>query len=378
MAAIWGAPGGIELREAGNREALQSGLQAQKLMGDIVAQPAELEYKQSLARAHTADAAEKEASVRATADLRATQMRFLGQRQEEEARAGVAKAAEAQGFRATVADLPQGKLLTKASQADPLEQFANYASKTIPPMELAKLRGEIAGIRQKEAAAGASDATTAKLQFEVDSAQYAQVGNIAGAAAQSEANYNAIMMGRERGLLPPQLSGNYRTDLPVLRAIEVASQDSIKRAKLKLDTLDSESKRRLDQSNQGRIAATVENLKLRGGQLKQDIALATKAGGKYSTEALELKRTQAENLKSLIEARKFKTFTPLPLDAGQQDVGKVFTLADGRLARVVGVRADGKPRLMEYHSGAESPQSGALDESGGNTDVTEGAGDGEY
>ena len=377
MAATWGAPGGIELREAGNREALQSGLQAQKMMGDILAQPAEREYKQSLARAHTADAQAKEAEVRASENLRATQMRFLGQQQEEEARGAAAKEAEGQGFRATVADLPQGKLLTKSSQADPLEQFANYASKTIPPMELAKLRSEIAGIRQKEAAAGASNATAAKRQFEVDAARYEQVGNIAGAAAQSEANYNAIMLGRERGLLPPQLSGNYRTDLPILRAIELASQDSIKRAKLKLDTLESESKRRLDQSNQGRIAATVENLKLRGKQLKQDAILATKAGGKYSPEALEYQKMKSENLKSQIEARKFKTFLPLPLDAGQLDVGKVFTLADGRLARVVGVRADGKPRLMEYHSGVAPVQPGAADEPD-DSDVTEGADDGEY
>jgi hypothetical protein len=307
-------------------------------------------------------------------------MRYLESRQEEDARKQLSDAAAGQGRLATVADLPEGGSIVKASQADELEKFANFASKTMPPMALAKLRGDIATIKQREAAGASSNATAGLQQYKTQVAQFETLGNLAGAMSSSEASYRAGMMGPQRALLPKELTGNYRTDAPMLRMIEQASQDSIKRAKLNLDTLDSESKRRLDQSNQGRIAETITNLKLRGEQLKQDKTMATKSGGKYSPEAIELRRAQIANQKSLLEARNQRTAPPMPLDPSLIEVGKTYTGAGGVKYDIVGLDAKGKP-IGRLHVQGAFTEPTAYDPAADDTDfadVTEGDSNGRY
>jgi len=382
---MYGATEGIFAQQDANRRSLVSGLDAQQRIGELAMLPAKYEEGQARARIFSAQAGEAEAAASAAQNLQLTQMRYLESKQEDDARKQLADAAAGQGRLATVADLPEGGSIVKASQADDLEKFADFASKTMPPMALAKLRGEIATIKQREAAGASSNATAGLQQYKQRVAQLEVVGNLAGAAAMSEASYRAMMMSPQRAMLPRELTGNYRTDAPMLRMIEQASQDSIKRAKLELDTKESESKRRLDGANMGRISATIDNLRLRGEQLKQDKVMATKSGGKYSPEAIELKKAQIANQKSLLEARNQKTAPPMPLDPKMIEVGKTYTGAGGVKYDIIGLDAKGQPIGRLHAQGAFTEPSKApdaydpnADDSLDNADVTEGVSNGRY
>jgi len=327
---MYGATEGIQAQEESNRRSLAAGLSAQKTLGEIAAQPTDIAYKQALTRTHTATADEAESALAPAKASRDLQLKFLEQRQEDDARKKLTEAAAGQGKQATVADLPPGGSIVRASQADDLEAFAEFARDTMPPMELANLRGEIAEIKRKEAAEVASRAAAGVNEHKQQVAQFQLIGNIAGAAGASEANYRAIMMSPQRQLLPRELTGNWRTDAPMLKAIEMASQDSIKRADLLRTQLDSESKRRLDGARVSEATTRVENLKLTGKTLKRDYEQQTKAGGKYSPEALELKKAQAANARSLTAARDAAAFPPAPLDPAAREFEKAYTARDGK------------------------------------------------
>ena len=356
---------------------MKSGFDAQKDVAELAMMPAKYENEVAQARFNTARAAEAEQGAADAKALRQQEMEFIARRQ-------LSDAAKGAGQIATVADLPKGGSVVRASQAEDLEQMVASASKTLPPSVLAGIQSKIAEIRQKEAAAASSNASAGLNEYKTQVAQFEQLGNLAGAAALSESNYRAVMMSPERAMLPKELTGNYRTDAPMLRMIEQASQDSIKRAKLELDTKDSESKRRLDQANQGRIAATIDNLKVRGQQLKQDRDMATKSGGKYSPEAVELKKAQIANQKSLLEARNQKTFPPMPLDPGLIEVGKTYTGPNGVKYDVVGLDKNDEPLLRKHTQAAYTPPSPEPEpydpyaDDTDMTDVTEGASNGRY
>ena len=358
MADLFGAPVGIIAKQESNRAGLRSGLEAVKTLGEIAAQPTELAYKQSLTRGHVAQAAEQEAQAEAARASRQLQLDFLESRQETDARRQLSEAAASQGRVATVGDLPPGGSVVKASQADELEAFLEFSKGTLPLTEQAKLRNDIAEIKRKEAAGAASAAAAGVNAHKQQVAQFELVGNIAGAAGASEANYRAIMMSPQRTLLPRELTGNYRTDQPILRAIEMASQDSIKRANLARELQDSESKRRLDSARMGEAAARVDKVRLESKALKRDYEQATKTGGKYSKEALDLKRAQTANAISLKQARDAQTYPLLSLDGEDATVGQIYTAANGKLVRVTGKRDDGKPRLESYDNPADAPLAG--------------------
>jgi hypothetical protein len=368
MADLFGAPLGIMAKEESNRATLKSGLEAVKTMGEIAAQPVEMAYKQSLTRTHTAAADAAELAATQARQMQTMQLDWLARRQETQARQQMSEAAAGQGKIATVADLPPGKSVVQASQADDLEAFANFASGTMPPMELAKLRTEIAGIKQKEAAAFSSGASASLNQHKQQVAQFEVVGNVAGAAAANESNYRAIMMSPQRQLLPRELTGNWRTDAPVLRAIEMASQDSIKRANLARELADSESKRRLDGARVSESKARVTTLELTQKTLKRDYEQATKSGGKYSQEALDLKKAQTENAKSLTEARNAKMFPPMPLDPELIEVGKTYTGAGGVKYDITGLDAKGNPIGRVHVQGSFTAP---IDETTDTTDLME-------
>ena len=378
---LYGATAGILAQQEANRQSLDAGLSAQQKMGDLAMLPAKFIKGVADARLSEAQATSAESEAQAAQTLQMTQMRYLETRREAAARKQLSDAAAASGKLATVADLPGSGSVTQASQAEDLEKFADFASDTLPPVALAKVRGEIATIRQREAAGAASNASAGLNNYKQEVARFETVGNLAGAAALSEANYHAMMMSPQRALLPKELTGNYRTDAPVLRMIEQASQDSIKRAKLNQDILNAESKRRLDQANQGRVAATIDNLKLRKTQLTQDISMATKSGGKYSPEAIELKKAQIANQKSLLEARNQKTAPPMPLDPALIEVGKTYTGAGGVKYDIVGLDAKGLPIGRLHVQGAFTEPAEATAPAAEATDyadVTEGESNGRY
>jgi hypothetical protein len=360
MADLWGYAGGVQAANELSNANTFSALKAQEMMGAIAQQPADLAYKQAQARMLTAQATEHEAAAKSQQALLDLQTGFA--EEEQKARKALIDGAASKGVRATVADLPEGGSIIRASAADQLEKFAAYATqKGYPPMALAKVSAEIAAIREKEAIGGRAAAQQAEANQRVVTMKATAAGNTANAALESESNYNAIMMDPEkRAILPPQLTGNYAADRQVLQAISSASQDAIKKADLARKIADSESQRRLNQSNQGKITATIENLKARTITIKKDLEFAEKAGGKYSPEVVQLRKDQAANQRSLTASRDKNTYKPLPLDAGPADVGTVFRLADGSLGRIFGMRPDGKPRIAAYDNPTGLPPAASL------------------
>lgn len=364
MADLFGAPLGIMAKEESNRATLKSGLDAVKTMGEIAAQPTDLAYKQSLTRTHMAAADEAEASAAAARAAERVQLQFIEARAEAGARGQLVDGAASQGRLATVADLPPGGSVSKASAADELEALADFAKGKMPPMQRAKILEKAAEIRQKEAAAASSEASAGVNQYKQEVARLGIVGNLAGSAALNEANYRAVMMSPQRQLLPKELTGNYRTDAPILRAIEVASQDSIKRADLARKQQDSEATRRLTGANISRVNQTLANLQEQGKQIKLDLKQAEKTGGKYGPAAMEAKRLDAENRKSLIAARNAKNFPPAPLDPEGREFDQVYTARDGKTRAVWSLDpATGKGVWMPYTDtsfGEDAPEDADL------------------
>lgn len=327
---LYGATAGIMAQEESNRQALKSGLDAQLQMGKIAAIPSMLKDAAAVAELHQGQADEQAQQNKSAAKMQELYQSWQDGRRETEARKQVSLAGEAAGKIVTVADLPKKGLITQASQADDLEAFAEFASSSLPPTALAEVRKQIADIRQKEAAAGASNARASETQYKEVVARAEQLGNLAGAAAGSEANYNAIMLGPQRAMLPPQLTGNYRLDLPMLRAIEQASQNSIQRVELEQKTLTERSRRGLIKAQTNRAEAGTTKLEAEKKQIKFDYDQAVKTGGKYSPEAVRLKRLQGDNLESLIKARNAQKFPDAPLDPEMREYDKVYTAKDGK------------------------------------------------
>jgi len=129
----------------------------------------------------------------------------------------------------------------------------------------------------------------------------------------------------------------------VLRAIEAASQDSIKRAKQALDVGDSDSRRRLQGAQTAAAVARKELIETRSKALKDDRTLRAKYGGSTSQEAQELKKAQTALARARTEALNNKVAPPLPLDPKLVEIGKTYTAADGLKYDIIGLDAEGNP-----------------------------------
>lgn len=353
MADLFGAPLGIIAKEESNRATLDAGLRAIKAFNDIAAQPVDLAYKQALTRSADSEASTRETALAEAKKAQQLRLDFLSRQQETDARKKLSELAAAQGRIATVGDLPPGGKITQASQASELEQFLEFSKGQLPLAEEVKLRKDVANIKQSEAAAASSSSAAGLNEHKQQVAQFQLVGNIAGAAATDPAAYRALMMSPQRQLLPKELTGDWRTDAPILRAIEMASQDSIKRAEEKRQLADSESRRRVDGARVAQAAAQIVNLQFTGKKLKRDFEQETKQGGKYSPEAAALKKAQTANAISLKEARDALTYPLLSLSEADVTIGQVYRAANGKLVRAVGLREDGKPRLVAYDNPAD-------------------------
>jgi hypothetical protein len=358
MPELFGAPNGIIAKQ----DYQNQGLQAQRLMGDIAMQPAELQTKQAQARLYAAEAGAKEATNAQAQRMADLESQFM--QSEADARKQVSDSGVAQGTVMTVKDLPSGGSIMRASAADSLERLLQFSNGRLPPSATAGLSKQVADIHQKEAAAAANNSKASLEATKGQIAQFEQIGNVAGSAALSPANYAAILMDPQtRKLLPQELTGNYRTDVPVLRAIEQASQDSIKRANLAREQADSESKRRLNNAQISKADAAIDLIKTRATALKEDRTLRAKYGGATSQEAADLKKAQTALTQARMEALALKTAPPMPLDPALVEVGKTYTGAGGVKYDIIGLDAKGNPIGRPHVQAAyTAPSAPATDE----------------
>lgn len=333
MADLFGAPQGIIAAEESNRQNMLVGMQAQKLLGDIAAQPSEARYKDSLARLHSAEALGKEQDAAAAQQMMVLQQDFIKSKQAAQERLKLIDAAKAQGRDATVLDLnADGR---PRSQADSLEAFADFAENSgAPPLALEKTRKMIAEIREKEAI-GADHAGRAETQRWTQlEKQTKLLSNTAAAAAESPANYLAIISDpARRGMLPKQLTGDWATDRPVLSAIAAAGQDALQRGRLEQAAKAAEAAESRRRSQNARdeavIARTREQERL--ARLRADDI--EKNGGPNSPQAREARRAMTPAQEAAAKARDAKLNPPLVIDPKARTPMQTYRLKDGRIAR---------------------------------------------
>jgi len=356
MSDLFGTPIGEIARGTENRNAMLGGLQAQKLMGEIAAQPAEAEYKQSLGRLHAAEAADKEATAAAQQQLLGLQKAWLTA--EDGARQTLVQAARAGGTEATVADLKGGSAqaaLRPVSQAESLRKFAEFAeAKGMPPLALAGLHKQIADIEQSEAQAAFRNAQAGDYADKQKKTAREQVGGLAAAAAADPKSYAAILMNPQtRALLPKQLTGSYATDAPVLRAIAQASMTANEQEDNARLAREAASKAAARGSANSARAANVKLSEVKLKTAEEVLANLKKYGGPTAEATLDLKRSTSEARRAVALAKEIKAFPPMPLDHTTVEVGGHYT-ANGKRWSVIGRDAAGKPILLPFEEGRAS------------------------
>lgn len=342
MVDLFGAPSGIIASNELANQNMLSGLKAQEMMGAIAMQPADLALKQAQTRLHGAEAAQKELANEQAVGLLKLDAAFNA---EWDARKKLSDAAAGSGAIATVADLTDGsaaKTLSPMSLYTKSQERLHWLEANGAPEQLvAGERDKIATGLEKLGNLQWRQQEAAKSQAEQASKQRQEIGGLAAAAATSEPNYRAIMMGPERARLPKQLTGNYATDVRTLNAIAQASTTAEQQFKLA-------QKAEEDKVTATRVTAVTarNNASARLARLKadtQEVILANlkKYGGANAEATVEQKRTASAARKAAADAKENAAFPPLPLDPKLHVPGQVYTAADGR--RVVAEGVKGQP-----------------------------------
>jgi hypothetical protein len=346
VSELFGAPSGIIASDENLRQNLHSGLLAQKTLGEIEQQPAELALKQAHARLFGAEASEKEAAAQLAQQALKLQADFAA---ETAARQQIITGVPStQGREATVADLPPGGQAHQASGADQLVQYADFLQRKRAPISMiASVQKQIADIQEKEGIAHYRDSQAANEQFKLTQAKLKSIGGTAAAAAQSPQNYLSILANpQQRQFLPPGLTGNYTIDKSILEAVSQSSMDAHQQAELKRQQAEDKSKQALRAAEQGQISARISLMKAREDALQVAADLKIKYNGAGSKEAQEAIKARTEAAKARVFAEQLKFAPMLPLDPKSVKDGSLHTLNDKRIVRVVGRDANGMPQLQ--------------------------------
>lgn len=342
MPDLFGAPLGIIASQDMNRQNMLAGLKAQEMMGAIAQQPAELALKQAHAKLYGAEgdlAEAKVAELKRSADLY-TRMTGLP-------------------LTADAVDITTGAV----KAFDPAQQMFDYAQK----MQAAGGRATDvmpylkAGVdfATKASQAAHTTAQAAEQEALAKKEQRKRLGATASALLSSPATFNQMML---TGQVDPELEGlprDYNAAKPVLEFISQRAIEADKKEELRLSELRAKAAQASSAAAQGVATARIGVLQKRGVMLQQDIDMSTKTGGKYSPEMLEAKRAQANNAASLTAARDAKMFPGIPVDPKGAEVGKNYTLPDGRRVTLVGKTPDGKYQLQPITTSAGPVRSAA-------------------
>ena len=331
MSDLFGAPSGIIASDQNIRQNVLSGLAATETLGKIGMQPIQANEMAARARLFGAEATEKETAARAQQSMLDLQAGFARDEAERRARGQLVEQGKAAGVDATVADIPQGGLVNQ-SQAAPLERFAQYArDHGAPPMLLEKTDAAIAGIREKEAIAAYRTAQAGEIQFKQQTQKFTQLGNIAGTASQSPQSYMAVLSNPQmRAMLPPNLTGNFATDKPILEAVMNASQDSIKRLNLEREMQDDRSKQARRSAASKKDDAIISRAQAQTDLVRQRLDNLKKNGGESSPSVVKAREDLERHRQEVDAAKIRKEFPPVPLDPKARSFVQTYTAADGK------------------------------------------------
>lgn len=318
-------------------------LQAQKTLGEIAAQPADLAYKQALTRDVT-EQAESRRAANAQAQALAALTGEFDSLQTRKAQQQLIEGKAASGQQATIADLgEEGK---PRSQMQRQIDFADFLdSKGVSPQVTAPIRDKIALGLQHEAAAAHNNAQAIQQKSLATIAKAEQLGQIAGTAAASPQAYMAVLGDPANAKLLPKLSGNFEMDRPQLLAIRDMGMKTVERLKLEAKATEDKRTAALQASAIAKNNQAVTLSKAREAEVKAVTANIIKNGGEKSGAAKEAKDSASVARKARLDAQARKEFPPLVLDPTGRELGKTYTISGGRKARWEVNPATGKPGL---------------------------------
>lgn len=351
MADLYGVASGVQASDENIRQNIHTGILAQKTLGDIAMQPAELALKQAqvlntgaLTRFHTAEAAKLESAAR---DI--TRMRDLQEKAAEQG--AIDKARVIEGRDLTIADRPEGGFTAPRSAAEPIERFIQYAQGQKAPLDmLLPYIKQAEDTRHKEAQTLSATAEAAVRQATQVKATAERLGTVAQAALQGPEAYAQI---RALGLLPPGLPLSFDLARRPLQALlntsisEKDRQDLI----IKKQTADAASARAKAEQSRAATSAARAADSAKTSVVRREFL--RKAMGEGSPETANAKKSAAE--KNNISA--FKTqlsfAPPVPLRLTPAHEGKLMTGDNKKIYRYLGMGPpsvkypDGTPRFIE-------------------------------
>lgn len=336
MADMYGAPIGILASDQNIRQNIHAGLLAQKTLGEINAQPAEVDLKvaqagnlRALTRQHTAEAAKLE---EAAASLET--MRRLGQEAaaEAQAQAQAVDQARLQGVDLTAADRPAGGFSRRPSAAEPLERLYDLGQKKGVPLDLLMpYAKKAADIRKEEAQTASANAEAEVRTLKAASDRAERMGALAQHAMKGPREYAIVraQMAQE-GLPVNALPASFEEALPGLRQLEATSVGVKDRADLLIKERTSKAAEVRAQADSARAGASVMRAKMAVKLGEQRFEAIAKNGGFLSPEARANAEEQAIRRRQLTDKELRKEFPPAPLDPAARVNGKSYTAADGR------------------------------------------------
>jgi len=333
MSELFGAPSGDIAAQKLREDALKSNLDAQESLGRIALQPVEVQLKQAQTRLAGAEAGAKELATGQAAQEMQLEQDFVKDPQRQ-AQMTFAEKLERQGKIATTDDLQDGRVPTLPSEADYFEKFAAYArSRNAPPSMLTKITDKIATIREKEAIAAKDQAIAYQDEQKGKAEQAKRVSNVASAAAESPAAYMAIMGNPATSRLLPLklLTGDYNADLPMLKAVAAAGQDSLTRMENLRKEADDVSKDKLRMAQKNKANADVVRQEEEFQWRKKDAEMKAKHEGPYAVGASEANQALEESRRVLSIKRHLEQYPAYPLDDKTLELGKAYTAPDGRV-----------------------------------------------
>lgn len=322
MSELYGAPSGIIASDSEIRSNIHAGLLAQKTLGEIEQQPAELRLKTAHARLYESEAGLKESQMR-------------DQQMLQQLEQGIVQARNA-GVDLSVADARQ--VVKPQSMAAQLENVVTEGVKRGVPARLTLPYAEKAAhIRQQEAAAASSKANEVIHLIDAQKKQAERRGMLAQMGMQGPQQYAQMLQtAAEEGLpvdhLPQewggpavqQLQGIVKSSLTVKESLELARKDLHEKAQ--------EARWR---SSSARDSASIGLAIARRDLTNERLSVLRKNGGDGSPEVHALREERRQNSIAVREARERKEFPPIPLSQSAVKPDQAYTLADGTRARAV-------------------------------------------
>lgn len=347
MSELFGAPSGIIASDENIRSNVREGLLAQKTLGEIEQQPAELALKQQQTRLYGAEASEQETAAALAQQSLEWDKKFAQDRLETAARGQlVTGIPSTQGRDATVGDLPPDGKAARLSGADLMIQKADWLDAHNAPLSLTvPLRKEIAAIQEHEGIAHYRNSQAADEALKQQQTQLKLVGQVAGSAATSPQAYFAMIHDPQGAAILKNLglTGNYTTDKPTLEAVAKASMDAHEQAELKRQMADDASKQALRAAETAQANQRISLMKQRELDLQTAADTRAKYDGAKSKSAKDANDARIKASEARVFSEQLKFAPMLKLDPSKVEVGKLYTLQDKSLVRITGKDANGNP-----------------------------------